>query len=55
MSMPESGVNQRTRQASPHAGHVAVAAGWTVSNRPAQALQRSITGLAVPTFAWCDV
>jgi len=55
MIIPESGVNHRTRQASPHAGHRAVAAGWVVSNRPAQALQRSSTGFGAPTFTWRGV
>jgi hypothetical protein len=51
MTMPESGVNHRSRQVSPQAGHVAVGVGCVASKRAAHALHRSITGPATPTFA----
>jgi len=51
MIIPESGANHLIRHASPQAGHVAVAAGWVASKRPAHALHRSITGPGTPPFA----
>jgi hypothetical protein len=51
MTIPASGVNHLIRHDSPQAGHVAVLAGCVVSNRPAQALHRSITGPGIPAVA----